>query len=260
MSRPMLVQATAGGPHPFPLPHALVMDVGRITEMAGIHRQGGEISVGVNSNWMGLAHSSLLQPGAAALADAADMMEKEQPGGVLLHALHEERPDSPILLALAALDAQIEFAVRDSNAGIKRQSLPWQQALRNPPEQPHLPLCIRFSLPFWAAGSALHQEDNISPLQPDARRVAILVIIDSDSGQIAKIRLALAQPGRLPYICPTINKVTGKKPEPHIIEEAVLLAQPCQQKLNTDYALVLSSHLIREALDRALARAQAPAR
>jgi len=255
LARPMLVQITAGGPPPRPQPHALLMDTGRINEMSGIHRRGGEIVVGMNTSWQKLQQSSLLHPGAAALVAAASLLEDAQPGGVLLHTLDSTGHDSLILLAMAALDAQIEIAALGPSGRISRLLLPWQQALLSPPAQPYLPINLRFSLPLRAVGSALHAESNLSPLQPDARAAAALISLDPDSGHIRDVRLALAVPHRLPVLCPAVTGIVGMAPGPEVIARAVELARSCQQMHEIDYFLALSPHLLRETLDLALARA-----
>ena len=259
LARPVLVQVTAGGPPPRPAPHALLMDTGRISEMAGIHRLGREMVVGVNNSWAGMLRSSLLRPGAACLVDAAELMEEDVPGGALLHALDAAQPDTPLLLALTALDARIELALREAPGRTVRQTLPLQRALKSPPEGPHLPLTVRFSVPFLAAGSALYREKDLSPMQPDAHAAAALVTLDPDSGQIASFRLALALPGRWPVLCPAIEGIVGQEPGREVIEAAVQWArQDCQPTAtDPDFSLALSSHLMRVTLDRALARARA---
>ena len=260
LARPVLVQVTAGGPPSRLHPHALLMDASRVMEMSGIHRMGGEIIVGVNNDWDRLMRSPLLWPGAACLVDAASLMEEETPGGALLHALDAERPDNPIILALTALDARIELAVRAGPGAIRRQTLPLQEAVQSPPELPHLPLNVRFSVPFSAAGSALRRQTGLSPLQPDARSVAAFVSLDPASGLIASARLALAIPKAWPVLCPAAGMLAGRPPDREAIEAAVRLAQrDCSQPRSSapQFSLALSSHLIRETLDHAIARARA---
>jgi CO/xanthine dehydrogenase FAD-binding subunit len=256
----MLVQATAGGPPPRAQPHALLMDASRVREMGGIHRLGGEISLGVNNGWADILRSSLLRPAAACLADAAALMEDENPGGVLLHALDAAQPENPVLLALTALDARMELAVREEDGRIIHRTLPLHESLQSPPDKPSLPLNVRFAAPFQAAGSALHREDKLSPLQPDARAAAAFVIIDPESGRIATARLALAIPERWPILCPAAETLIGQQPQKETIEAVVRLAQrncPQPRASSPHFSLVLSSHLIRETLDRAIARSQA---
>jgi len=259
LTRPMLVQATAGGPPPQVQPHALLMDVGRVMEMGGIHRLGEEISVGVNNAWADILRSSLLRPAAACLADAAALMQEESPGGVLLHVLNGARPDHPVLLALTALGARMEIAVREESGRIIRRTALLHESLQSPPEQPHLPLTIRFAIPFQAVGSALHREDNLSPLQPDARAAAAFIARDAKSDRITVARLALSVPGSWPFLCPAVKAIIGQHPRKETIEAVVRLAQrscPQPRASSPHFSFALSSHLIRETLDRAIARSQ----
>ena len=260
LARPMLVQATVGGPPFRRQPFAQVMDVGRVSEMAGIHRLGDEVVVGVNSQWAALIRSTLLRPAAACLADAATLMEDVQPGGALLHALDAAVPDSPILLALTALDARMEMALRQDSERIIRQTFPLREALESPPHVPHLPLNVRFSAPLFAAGSALRQATDLSPLQPDAQAVAAFVMLNSDSGRFSFLRIVLSTPGDWPRLCPGTGALQGQEAKKEAIEAVVRLAQrncPQPRASTPQFSLALSSHLIREALDRALARSHA---
>ncbi len=260
LARPMLMQITAGGPPPRMQPHALLMDTGRIIEMSGMHRLGGELVLGLNDSWSDLIRSRLLRPAAGCLVDAAEWMEAEQPGGVLLHALDGTSLDNPVLLALAVLDARIEIAVRESPGRIDRRLLPMRQALQNPPEPPHLPLSLRLRLPLAAAGSALYRESDLSPMQPDVQAAAVKVTLDPDTGRVASARLALAIPGSWPLLCPAIEALIGQQPGPEGIETvARLAAQTCSSSRDDapHFSLSLSSHLVRETLDRAIARASA---
>ncbi len=259
LARPVLVQVTAGGPPPRVQPHALLMDVGRVMAMAGIHRIEGEMRIGVNNDWVGLMRSSLLQPAAGCLADAAALMEEEQPGGVLLHALDADHPDNPIILALTALDARAELALQKDDGSIAREILPLEQALQAQSEQPHLLINVRFAAPVDSVGSALHCEGDLSPMRPDARAAAAFVALDPGSGLIATARLALAIPDGWPILCPAAQTLIGQGIKKEAIEAVVRLAQrncPQPRASTPPFSLALSSHLIRETLDRAFARAQ----
>jgi CO/xanthine dehydrogenase FAD-binding subunit len=204
--------------------------------------------------------SKLLRPAAACLADAAVLMEESQPGGVVLHALDASAPDNPIILALITLDARMEVAIREDEGRILHQTRPLREALESPPEAPHLPLNIRFSAPFFAAGSALRQETDLSPLQPDARAAAAFVTLNSDSGQFSFAKIALSNPGEWPRLCPIMEDLPESGSKKEAIEAMVRLAQrncPQPRASAPPFSLALSSHLIRETLDRAMARSQA---
>ncbi len=262
LARPALVQITAGGPPLAPQPHALILDVSRISAMAGIHRAGGELIIGVNAAYATLLRSRLLQPAAACLADACRLREEDLPGGVLLHSLIEVAFDDPILLALAALDARVELAVRGEQGGVERRIRPLRQALLTPPDAPHLLLNVRFATGPAGAASALHREANLGGLHPDAWAAAAWLVIDPGEGLITAARLALAPGDVWPETCEeALADLMGSPPGREAIEAAVRLAQRIcpQPRASTPlFSLALSAHLIRETLDRAIARSKPP--
>ncbi len=262
LARPMLVQITAGGPPPSPQPHAVILDVSRVSAMAGIQQAGGELIIGVNSPYAALIRSRLLWPAAACLADACRLREEDIPGGALIHTLTERAFDDPVLLALEALDARAELAVRAQKGEVKRVILPLRQALTQPPESSHLPLNVRFAAGPAGATSALHRAENLGELQPDVRAAAAWLVIDPDKEVIVAARLALASGDAWPRVCgDALADLVGSAPGREAIEAAVRLAQricPQPRASSPRYALALSAHLIRETMDRAIARIHPP--
>ncbi len=256
----MLVQLTAGAPPPRLLPNARLMDVARLHETSGIQRLGNSVTLGISTAWPAIIRSTLLGPAAASLRDAAILMESMQPGGALLHALTRDQADNPILLALNTLAGRAQLAIRDQQGSIIHQTWPLHRALHEPPEQPHLLLAVQLTAPLQHAGSALYRESDLSPIRPDARAAAAAVHLAPKTGLLAEVRLSLTFPGQWPVACPAVAALVGESPKKEAIELAVRLARRnCLQAQATfpDYSLVLSPHLIRETLDRAMARAQA---
>jgi len=232
--------------------------VSHLPEMSGIQRLGKHVTLGVNTDWPTLARSTLLGPAGAGLRDAATLHEKSSPGGLLLHALATPRADAPILLALNTLKGRAQLAVRDENGRVFSKNLPLLQALRTPPPEPHLLLAVQVETPLLNSGSALYRQSDLNPIQPDARAAA--AAISMEAGVITAIRLGLTYPQQWPLDCPAVAALVGQKAQKEAIELAVRLARrSCLQAVAQPrpYALMISPHLIRETLDRAMARAQA---
>ncbi len=259
LARPALVQITAGGPPPNPHPHALILDASRLSAMSGIQRAGGEMIIGVNTPHAALIRSRLLWPAAACLVDACRLQEDDLPGGALIHNLTPEHLDNPILLALTALDARVEMAVRAQNHAVERVLFPLKDAILTPPEAPHLLLNVRFAAGPAGATSALWREADLGALQPDAWAAAAWLVIDPDARVITAARLALAAGDAWPDACEeALTDLIGSAPGREAIEAAVRLAQrmcPQPRASSPLFSLALSAHLIRETLDRAIARA-----
>lgn len=262
LARPMLVQITAGGPPPRLRSHALILDVSRVSAMAGIQRAGGELIIGVNNAYATLIRSRLLWPAAACLVDACRLREEDIPGGALIHTLTEMAFDDPLLLALVALDARAELAIREKEGRVKRAILPLREALTHPPTPPHLLLNVRFAAGPAGATSALQRGENLGDLLPDVWAAAAWLVIEPGEGVIAAARLALAAGDAWPQGCEhALTDLIGSFPGREAVEAAVRLAQRiCSQPRASSplFSLALSAHLIRETMDRAIARIHPP--
>jgi len=262
LARPARVQVTAGGPPPAPHPHALILDTSRLSAMAGMHQAGGELVIGVNNACATLARSRLLRPAAACLVDACRLREEDIPGSALIHTLTEIAFDDPILLALAVLDARAELAVRQEDGAIERGIRPLRQALIQPPDAPHLLLNVRFAAGPAGATSALQREMDLGDLQPDAWAAAAWLVIEPRQRVITAARLALASGDAWPHVCEdALADLIGLSPGREAVEAAVRLAQRIcpQPRASTPlFSLALSAHLIRETMDRAMARIHPP--
>ncbi len=262
LSRPLLIQLTAGGPPPQRLPHATLLDVSPIAAMSGLQWAGGLLRIGLNTTYATLQASSLLRPAAWALVDACHIQEAQTPGGALIHDLSQPAPLNSILLALTLLDARMEIAQPGQEDAISTRELPLTDYLQTDFSHPTLPLAILFQATPSTAASALMSMHNIDPLQPDAWAAAAWVHLD-DRGRVENVRIALSPGEGWPQACHLpATDLRGKSPDRATIEAAVRLAQRmCPQPpwSTQPYFFALSAHLMRSTLDRAIARAQAHA-
>ncbi len=260
LARPLLIQITAGGPPPTPKPHAALLDVSRLSAMSGLHYAGGEIFIGVNTAYATLLHSHLLWPAAACLLDASRLREDIHPGGILLHDFTTVALDNPLLLALTLLHAHAKIAIRTPSHQVAFATLPLREALLHPPSSPHLLLGFQFVAAAENATSALIQRPPLGPLQPDTLAAASWLTIDPQTQTIAAVRFAFADGQTWPILCEDIfAALIGHPPTADAIEAAVRLSkkgcpQPRHKTSTPPFSLTLSPHLIRETLDRAIAR------
>lgn len=261
LARPLLVQLTAGGPPLRPHPHALIMDTGRMLDMAGIRLAANTIFVGANTHYEVIQRSQLLKQRAACLTDVCRRQEHAAPGGALLHALAEKDVSHDLILALEILDARIEIAERDEQGAVSRTLQPLHDFLQSQPEQPQIPLGVHFPAPPVFTGSALYCEDDLGVLRPDVQCAAAIVSISKETGLIEAARLYFATPGIWPFDCAqATTALIGRPPQKEAIEAVVRLAQrncPQPRASSPPYGVTLSSHLTRVTLDRALARIHA---
>lgn len=258
LARPVLMQLTAGGPPLRPHPHAMIMDTGRITAMAGIRLASNTIFVGANTGYEVIQRSQLLKQRATCLTDACRRREDAAPGSVLLHDLAEKNTPHDLILALAILDARIEIAERDEQGAVSRTLHPLHDFLRAPSAQSQIPLGLHFPAPARFTGSALYCEDDLGVLRPDVQCAAAIVSVSEKTGLIETARLYFSTPGVWPFACqPATTALIGRPPQKEAIEAVIRLAQRnCSQPRASSppYGVTLSSHLTRVTLDRALAR------
>lgn len=258
LARPMLVQMTARTPPLQPQPYARIMDVSRVGAMAGMQRVAGELIIGVNTPYADLIRSQLLWPTAACLVDACRLGEEETPGIAFIHTLTAPPPGDPVILALAVLHARAELAVREKEGEVKRVIMSLHRALADPPDWPHLLLNVRFAAGPAGATSALQRKTDLGALQPDVWAAAVWLMVDPGAGTIALARLAVDAGHAWPQVCQDpMADLIGLPPGREAVEAAVRLAQrmcPQPRASSPSYSLALSAHLIRETMDRAMAR------
>ena len=261
LARPALVQVTAGGPPPAIQPGSLVLDTGGLRAMSGIHQAPGRLIVGLNATYAALTRTKLLCPEACALVDACILREEETPGGVLLHDLMAPQAGNLVYLALLALGAEVELAWLDAREGVVRRWLPLTELASSQITQSHLLLNVRFETERNRAASALYREDNLGALLPDAWAAAIGLRIDPHQERISAVRIAFAPHDTLPIPCPITDESLGDLP---LNGEAIApitqwVQKHClQPRAGTPlFTMALSSHLVRETMDRAIARYRA---
>jgi CO/xanthine dehydrogenase FAD-binding subunit len=249
-------------PPPGLTPSHVIIDASRLTDMAGIHQLGGRIAIGVNTPHSAIARSSLIRTHGVCLAEACE--EANHPAAsLLLYDFQALAASPPTLPALVALDAEIESAW-DADKGAVERGWSGLDSFGNPAiaRDAHMVLAVRFSVGGAASGSA--SIFAAPPAGTDAllRSAAVRLSLDAAKRVIVAAKIVLAPRQGAPFSSPAAAELLrNHPPTPDLIEQAAHAALlDAQQHLpastpKSTYRIELAAHLVRRALDRALARA-----
>ncbi|NOZ71180.1 MAG: hypothetical protein GXP38_04590 [Chloroflexi bacterium] len=264
------IREQGGGVHmvgtaPSPLsitPSGTWLDTRRLPEMAGIHRFGGKLVVGLNTSHAELSHASLLRSHALCLVETCEALVAE--GDTLSQDL-QAQPWPHTILALATLAAEVEVARLLAKDVIERQWLPWDEVFPAMQVQTQLPLAVRFDVSQEATGSAYVRMAPLPHMDSPVEAAAVHLFL-ADQGplvkqaQIAVMLHATHLPLRLRKAEFTLS---GHVPTPERLHNVAEIAHnELFQHLRSadppiDYTINPTAHLVRRSLDRAIARAHA---
>lgn len=242
---------TAGGAY---------ISTARLHEMAGIQQLGGRIAIGFNTTHANLARASLIRSNALCLTEAAE--RHADAGATLGQALRDPQSAPDILLALTVLDAEIEMAAPGLDSAPDRRWLRLADVLARPLPELCLLVAVRFRAPWRRSGSALVHERVAPGMKPSLHAAAAHLSLDQDA--ISAVSLALAPadgyPVRLEH---TADVLLGQPVTPELFDFATRSAQkeilslyPSPES-DCDFYIDLSGHLVRKALNLAVARVRA---
>ncbi len=245
-------------------PHSGVfIDTSRLADLAGIHRLGGKMIIGVNTPHSIIARASLIRMHGTCLAEACE--ETNHPHASLLTYDFRSEVNFPLtILALAALDAEIESAWLGSSGEVERR---WSALddVWNPDIawNSRIVLAVRFSVGSAASGSAL-----IIATPPPGTAALVLAAaarlsLDASKNVISDVKAVLAPKQGAPFPSPgAAALLRGRNPDSdHIKQAAHAALLDAQSRLSSPsspvaaYRIDLAAHLTRQALDRSLARA-----
>ncbi|HEY52104.1 MAG TPA: hypothetical protein G4N94_01460 [Caldilineae bacterium] len=250
-------------PPPGMSPADVFIDIGHLAELAGIHQLGGKVIVGANTPHSLVARSSLIRTHGACLAEASE--EAHHPfASVLAYDFHPAEGFPATVLALFALDAEIESAWLDGDGGEQRRWSPID-ALWNPAIiwETRLALVVRFSAGGRPSGSALITVNPPPGTDAFIQAAAARLTLSPDQRIITDAKIAVSPTIGAPFASPTAAaRLLGETPTPATIEQAAQTAlaearvhfSPAAL-LTSTYPIDLVAHLTRRALDKALARA-----
>lgn len=252
------------GTVPSPLgmtPSGVWLDTRRLSEMAGIHRFGGKLVVGLNMNHAELSHASLLRAHALCLVETCEGLVAE--GDTLGQDL-QAQPWPHTMLAIATLAAEIEVAHLNDADTVVRKWLPWEEMLPAMHVQAQLPLAIRFRARQEATGSAYTRLTSLPHLHSPVEAAAVHLFLEEGGETVARAQIGImVHDTHLPLrLTKAESALSGQIPSPDRLQHVADTAhQALRHHLEAadpplTYTVNPTAHLIRQALDRAIARAR----
>jgi len=236
------------------------MDTSRLRELAGVHLFQCRLIIGLNMRYADLQFASLVRQHALCLVEVC---EANAHAGNTLIADFFSHPWPDTIAALATLNAEVEMARLMPSSDIQRVWLPWDEALLTLSQHPKLPLAVRIWLSPGAGGSAYVPLTEISGglTSPVAAAFAHLLM---QPPRITAIHLGIMPIDHIPLRLPAAESVLkDQSPTPHRLNRCAEVAQNeahhylQQLQPPPQYTINPTAHLLRVALDRAVARARA---
>jgi CO/xanthine dehydrogenase FAD-binding subunit len=243
-----------------------LVDVSRLPELKGIHRQDGVIRVGAAVTHQTLAASKLLLEQASALAQGAAAVGSPQirymgtVGGNVVNA----QPAADTAIPLLALGAEAEIA---SLEGIRREPL---EALYVRPGESKVDasseilVALRFPALGRHRGSAFARLAKRRALSLPILNAAVVVQTDGGGRALKDVILALGPVALTPFRARQAEAaLRGQPVDEAVVESALEIAsQEAQPRSNplrgsAEYRREMVKVLLRRALERALVAAQA---
>jgi carbon-monoxide dehydrogenase medium subunit len=243
-----------------------LVDVSRLPELKGIHRQDGVIRIGAAVTHQKLASSGLLQEYARALAQGAGAVGSPQirymgtVGGNVVNA----QPAADTAIPLLALGAEAEIV---SIKGTRREPL---EALYVRPGESKVDasseilVALRFGATGRHGGSAFARLAKRRALSLPVLNAAVVVHVDGDGGTLEDVSMALGPVALTPFRARKAEAaLRGRPADEAIVESALEIAsQEAQPRSNplrgsAEYRREMVKVLLKRALEQALVAAQA---
>ena len=248
----------------------LGIDTSRLSERNGIHQFGGRLLIGLNMTLAELARSSLVRSQATCLQEACAYLPlvADKPLALafagLPASLNAPPPDFwPPLVALLALDAEVELAWLGASERVEQILVPLAELSSETFPQPVLPLAVSFPVTDSMGGSAFVPVPATPGMAPTPLAAAVRLAFAADAQTVASARIALVSPAGAPARVPSAEDcLQGRPLDPESIGAAAqgaqhfALAQWPATSTARSYPIQLAAHLVRTALDRAAARAR----
>jgi len=255
-----LVLAGRGIPPLAETNQAIFLDTGRLDSLSGIAQLGGVLTIGLNTTYDEVIASSLIQAGAACLIDAAHEGSKVALGGAFAFDLQRPLAAFPTIAALLALETEVELAYMESGGQPVSAWQPLTDYLSSPPPNPHLLMRLRLTLPPKPCGTALVLSRLPGGTDSPVQALAVTLALSGVDGRLVDVTVTIAERGVLPYaLTATAHALVGAKITQERIEQAVQIALTevsVEDAQPQPFAINLTPHLLRQALDKAAARAQ----
>ncbi len=248
----------------------LGIDTSRLSERNGIHQFGGRLLIGLNMTLAELARSSLVRSQATCLHEACAYLPliADKPLALVFAGLpaglNPPPPDFwPPLVALFALDADVELAWLGASERVEQISVPLAELSGETFPQSVLPLAVSFHVADHMGGSAFIPAPATPGMAPTPLAAAVRLAFAADARTVANAGIALVSPAGAPARVPSAEDcLQGRPLDPESIGAAAqgaqhfALAQWPATPTARSYPIQLAAHLVRTALDRAAARAR----
>lgn len=242
-----------------------LVDVSRLPELQGIHRQDDVIRIGAAITHQTLASSKLLREQAAALAEGAAAVGSPQIrwmgtiGGNVVNA----QPAADTAIPLLALGAEAEIA---SGAGTRRE--PLENLYVRPGESKvdassEILVALRFPALGRNRGSAFTRLAKRRALSLPILNAAVAVRLNGEGTILEDVSLALGPVALTPFRARKAEEaLRGQPVDEQVIASALELAsQESQPRTNpvrgsAEYRREMVKVLLRRALERAVSAAR----
>lgn len=242
-----------------------LVDVSRLPELKGIHRQDDVIRIGAAVIHQKLAASPLLREQACALAEGAAAVGSPQirymgtMGGNIVNA----QPAADTAIPLLALGAEAEIA---DSSGTRRE--PLEDLYVRPGESKvdassEILVALRFPALGRHRGSAFARLAKRGALSLPILNAAVVVHLEDDGTILKDVRLALGPVALTPFRARGAEEaLRGRPVDEETLDSALEIAsQEAQPRSNplrgsAEYRREMVSVLLRRALERAVAAAQ----
>jgi CO/xanthine dehydrogenase FAD-binding subunit len=243
-----------------------LVDVSRLPELKGIHRQDGVIRIGAGVTHQKLAASKLLQEQASALAQGAAAVGSPQirymgtVGGNVVNA----QPAADTAIPLLALGAEAEIV---SSKGTRRE--PLEGLYVRPGESrvdasSEILVALRFPAQGRHGGSAFARLAKRRALSLPILNAAVVVHVDGDDGTLEEVSMALGPVALAPFRARQAEAaLRGRPVDEAVVESALEIAsQEAEPRSNplrgsAEYRREMVKVLLKRALERALGAVQA---
>ncbi len=236
------------------------MDTSRLHELAGVHMFQRRLIIGLNMRYAELQFASLVRQHALCLVEVC---EANAHADNTLMADFWRHPWPDTIAALATLDAEVEIARLRPSSSIQRMWLPWEAAFLTLSVQPQLPLAVRIQIRPGAVGSAYVPLAEISGALTSPVEAAIAHLV-MQPPRITTIHLGIMPIDHIPLRLPEAESVLkNQTPTPPLLNRCAEVGQNelhhylQQRQPPPQYTINPTAHLLRVALDRAVARAHA---
>ena len=242
-----------------------LVDVSRLPELKGIHRQDDVIRLGAAITHQQLASSRLLQEQARALAQGAAAVGSPQirhmgtVGGNVVNA----QPAADTAIPLLALDAEAEIAGPQGTRREPLDSLYVRPGESRIDASSEILVALRFKALGHGRSSAFARLAKRRALSLPMLNAAVVVQVDEDNKTLKDVRMALGPVALTPFRARQAEAALRGHPwDQATVESALEIAsreaQPRTNPLrgSAEYRREMVKVLLRRALEQALAAVQ----